>query len=441
MTLSNSFWDTLRPKTVSKTTLTLVSCGIDVGELKRRIKNQNIETEKTIQKHTAELARTNIATREMIIELGKEKYEEIKSMHGHYRSEIQEIRNQYDNFEQRHQNQLALFKQKIGELAVDYLAYHALKKEHQKLKQQLRAATARNSALESQEQQWQDSQISQDRNQVLEMENMALKDKVTQVKAQLEHIQTGHKCTRDALAQLNEELKVLNKSKVKVNWALHQSLVTACMQVETLNQKLKQEQELKTASETSGTNGEPQPAADRPCPDCSAAEVELSNYRTHIAMHRKERAEIKEELVKSRGDNAKLERERKQLELQLHGTKLQLLGTTQIQDAAVSEVRQLRKQLLALQNELELAKATLDKEDIDAKKTQRNCLVLVQQQAVLKMRAEVAKKEAREEKEKFERLREKVWKNVEELVKRTGGLGSSSREILGISDELDEASA
>jgi hypothetical protein len=36
----------------------------------------------------------------MIIKLGKEKYEEIKSMHGHYRSEIQEIRNQYDDFEQ-----------------------------------------------------------------------------------------------------------------------------------------------------------------------------------------------------------------------------------------------------------------------------------------------------------------------------------------------------
>jgi hypothetical protein len=66
---------------------------------------------------------------------------------------------------------------------------------------------------------------------------------------------------------------------------------------------------------------------------------------------------------------------------------------------------------------------------------------LVQQQAVLKIRAEVAEKEAREEKEKFERLREKVRKNVEELVKRTGGLGSSSREILGISYELDGASA
>jgi hypothetical protein len=68
-------------------------------------------------------------------------------------------------------------------------------------------------------------------------------------------------------------------------------------------------------------------------------------------------------------------------------------------------------------------------------------LALVQQQAALKTRAEVAEKEAREEKEKFERLREKVRKNVEELVKRTGGLGSSSREILGILDELDGSTA
>jgi hypothetical protein len=273
------------------------------------------------------------------------------------------------------------------------------------------------------------------------MENMTLKDKVAQVKAQLEHIQTGHKCTRDALAQLNEELKVSNESKGKVNWALHQSLVTAWTQVESLSQKLKQEQELKAASETSETHDEPQPAEVRPCPNCLAAKVELSNYRTHLATYRKERGDITEELVKFRGDNAKLNKERKQLEEQLHVAQFQLLGTTQRQDAAMSEVRKLRKQLITLQNELELSKATLNEEDVDAKKTQRHCLVLVQQQAVLKMRAEVAEKEAKEEKEKFERLREKVRKNVEELVNRTGGLGSSSREILGISDELDGASA
>lgn len=272
------------------------------------------------------------------------------------------------------------------------------------------------------------------------MENMTLKDKVAQVKGQLEHIQTGHKCTRDALAQLNEELKVSNESKGKVNWALHQSLVTVWTQVESLSQKLKQEQELKAASETSGINDEPQPAEGRPCPDCTAAKVELSNYRTHLAMYRKERGEIKEKFAKYRGDYAKLEKKRKQLEEKLHVTQFQLLGTTQIQDATISEVGKLRKQLLTLQNELKSTKATLN-EDVDAKKTQRHCLALVQQQAALKTRAEVAKKEAREEKEKFERLREKVRKNVEELVKRTEGLGSSSREILGISDELDGSTA
>jgi chromosome segregation ATPase len=181
----------------------------------------------------------------MIVKLGKEKDEEIKSLHGQHRSEIQEIR-----------KQIAFFKQKIRELAVDCPAYNALQEEHEKLKQQLGAATSQNHALESRMQQLQISQISQDRNQVLEMENLALKDKVAQVKAQLEHIQTGHKCTRDALAQLHEELKVSNESKGKVNWALHQSLVTAWTQVETLSQKLKQEQELKAASETPGTNDE-----------------------------------------------------------------------------------------------------------------------------------------------------------------------------------------
>jgi predicted nuclease with TOPRIM domain len=241
-------------------------------------------------------------------------------MHGHYRSEIQDIRNQYDDFEQRHQKQKALFKQEIGHLAVDYPAYHALKEEHEELKQQLGAAMAQNSALESQVQQSQNSQVSQDRNQVLEMENMTLKDTVAQVKAQLEHIQTGHKCTRDALAQLNEELKVSNESKGKVNWALHQSLVTAWTQVESLSQKLRQEQELKATSEISGTSDEPQRAEGRPCPDCLAAKVELSNYRAHLAMYRKERGDIKETFAKYRGDYAKLEKEWKQLEEQLHVT-------------------------------------------------------------------------------------------------------------------------
>lgn len=127
--------------------------GDDVAELRRRIKDQKIEREKIIQKHAAELARANIATGKMIVKLKKEKHEEIKNMHGHYRLEIQEIRNQYDDFEQQHQTQIALFKHKIGQLAVDYLAYHALKEEHEKLKQQLGAATAHNSALESQVQQ------------------------------------------------------------------------------------------------------------------------------------------------------------------------------------------------------------------------------------------------------------------------------------------------
>jgi len=344
-----------------------------VGELKRRIKDQKIEKEKIIQKHTAEFARTSTATGEMIVKLGKEKDEEIKSLHGQHRSEIQEIRKQYDDFEQRHQKQIAFFKQKIRQLAVDYLAYNALQEEHEKLKQQLEAATSQNFALESRIQQLQNSQIDQDRNQVLEMENLALKDKVAQVKAQLEHIQTGHKCTRDALAQLNEELKVSNDSKGKVNWALHQSLVTAWTQVETLSQKLKQEQELKAASETSGTNDEPQPAENRPCPDCLAAKVELSNYGTHMAIFRKERGDIKDELAKSHGEKTKLDKERKQLEEQLHVTQFQLHGTTQRQDAAISELRKLRKQLLTLQNELELAKATLSEEDVDAKKTQRHC--------------------------------------------------------------------
>jgi chromosome segregation ATPase len=398
-----------------------------VGELKCRIKVQKIETEKIIQKHAAEFSRTNTANNEMIVKLGKKKDEEIKSIHGHHRSEIQEIRNQYDDFDQRHQKQIALFKQKIGQLAVDYPAFNALKEEHEKLKQQLGAATAQNSALENQVQQWQNSQVSQDRNQVLEMENMTLKDKVAQVKAQLEHTQTGHKCTRDALAQLNEELKISNESKGEVNWALHQSLVTAWTQVEKLNHKLKHEQELfKAASETSGAHDKAQPAEDRPCPNCLAAKVELSDYRTQMAMHRKEMRDIKEEIARSRGDNAKLEKEREQLEQQLHMAQFQLHGTTQRQDAAISEVRRLRKQLITLQNELELAKATLDEEDVDTKKTQRHCLVLVQQQAALKMRAEVAEKRVREEKEKYERLWEKVRQNVEELVKRTGGLGSSS---------------
>ena len=154
-----------------------------MGELKRRIKDQKIEKEKIIQKHTAEFARTSTATGEMIVKLGKEKDEEIKSLHGQHRSEIQEIRKQYDDFEQRHQKQIAFFKQKIRQLAVDYLAYNALQEEHEKLKQQLEAATSQNFALESRIQQLQNSQINQDRNQVLEMENLALKDKVAQVNA------------------------------------------------------------------------------------------------------------------------------------------------------------------------------------------------------------------------------------------------------------------
>jgi hypothetical protein len=126
----------------------------------------------------------------------------------------------------------------------------------------------------------------------LELENAIVKDKVAELMAQLEHARIGNKCTRDALAQRNEELKTSNKDKEKANWALREALVTSWTQVETLRQKLKHEQVqqlLKAPLEMSARNNELKSTEDaiRPCGECLTSKLELSNYRNHMIRHHK----------------------------------------------------------------------------------------------------------------------------------------------------------
>jgi hypothetical protein len=121
--------------------------GDDVISLKRRIKDQNEETQKLIRKHEAECTRANIATTETIHKLEKEKDGEIRCIELRDRSEIQKLRKQYEESEQRHQKQTALFEEKIALLKIDYPAYRALKGEHKKSKDQLEASEAQTSLL------------------------------------------------------------------------------------------------------------------------------------------------------------------------------------------------------------------------------------------------------------------------------------------------------
>jgi chromosome segregation ATPase len=639
--------------------------------LKRKIKGQNEETQKLIHKYEVERARTNTVTAETIYKLEKEEDGEIKCIKLCHRSEIQELRKQYEESEQRHQKQTALFEEKIALLKIDYLAYRALKGEHKKLKDQLEAFEAQTSLLvESMVQQSRDSQecvdvqlaqasnqiselryekaandekmvgcvreaqgyeeernaalfevselrnvvedlkarvkgskkrdaeltqalereekkensapkqqiqafqpatinkqpniklyltlwqvdetgslsgkyeivtskstadtlgpfkafaevaannlpttgqkdplevrhrkdmhqtpaaqrvaaeehaklfvqkgvfeiastikAHQDRNQALELENATLKDKVAEVKAQLEHARTGNKCTRDALAQLNEELKALNKDKEEANWTLREALVTSWTQVETLGQKLKQEQEktlLKAHPERPGSHNYLKSAEEaiRPCGECLTSKLELSNYRNHMVRHHKEKENLRKALSKSHGENANLQQrlnqanvnitrlqtdantaqhyhqkllkrankindERKDLEEQLHRAQIELSGTKSRLSISETEVKSLSAEVVACKNELEVAKEKLEEDDMDDKVTQRHCLVLAQHQAVLKARAAVAERTLREEKTSCKSFREKLQRDVEELVKRTGGVGSSNHEVLG----------
>jgi predicted nucleic acid-binding Zn-ribbon protein len=127
----------------------------------------------------------------------------------------------------------------------------------------------------------------------------------------------------------------------------------------------------------------------------------------------------------------KINGERKDFEEQLHRAQIELSGTKSRLSISETEVKSLSGEVMACKNELEVAKEKLEEGDVDSKVTQGHCAVLAQQQAVLKSRAEVARKMLREEKERCRSFREKLQRDVQELMKRTGGIGSSSCEVLG----------
>jgi chromosome segregation ATPase len=127
---------------------------------------------------------------------------------------------------------------------------------------------------------------------------------VAQVTAQLEHARTGNKCTRDALAERNIELKALNDAKEKDNWVLRESLVTAWTKVETLMKSRKTGPVLESPSSSSNGQDESKSVEEggRPCGEYLTTKLELSSTRNHMLEHQKKSEGFRKALIESRAE-------------------------------------------------------------------------------------------------------------------------------------------
>lgn len=74
-------------------------------------------------------------------------------------------------------------------------------------------------------------------------------------------------------------------------------------------------------------------------------------------------------------------------------------------------------------------KEKLEKEDLDDKITERNCIVLAQQLSAMKKRADDAEKQVVEEKERYMSFREKVQRDVGGIINRTRRIGAPREEV------------
>jgi hypothetical protein len=304
----------------------------------------------------------------------------------------------------------------------------------------------------------------------LERENATLKDTVSQVSAQLQHARVGAKCTRDALAERNQELEVLNVANEKDNWVLRDALVTALTKVETLGKRLKTQSQssvLAIPSETSAQQGSQvysEEEALRTCGECLTAKLELSTVRNHMSIYQNQKEELKKAHLKVLAEKENTQKELKQLNLnithfekdasrarlhtenliknaikvngelerKLHVAQTELGGTKSRLSASQSEAESLAKEITDYKKELKVALGVLYKDDMAlGQLTRWHYRVFAQKEANLKQRTAIAEGEADDERARLWNLRAEVQKDAMELIKRTGGLGSSSHEILG----------
>ncbi|PMD65303.1 uncharacterized protein K444DRAFT_177044 [Hyaloscypha bicolor E] len=304
----------------------------------------------------------------------------------------------------------------------------------------------------------------------LERENAILKDTVSQVSAQLQHARIGAKCTRDALAERNQELEVLNVANEKDNWVLRDALVTALTKVETLGKRLKTQSQssvLAIPSETPAQQGSQvysEEEALRTCGECLTAKLELSTVRNHMSIYQNEKEELKKAHLKALAEKENAQKELKQvnlnmthfekdasrarlhteniiknaikvnaeLERKLHVAQLELGGTKSRLSASQSGAESLAKEIADYKKELKVALGGLYKDDMAlGQLTRWHHRVFAQKEANLKQRTAIAEGVADDERARLWNLRAEVQKDATELIKRTGGLGSSSHEILG----------
>lgn len=154
--------------------------------------------------------------------------------------------------------------------------------------------------------------------EILGKENAALKDKVSQLTAQLGHASINTKCSRDALAERNAELNELNAAKEKDNWVLREALVTALTKVETLGEQLRthSREDLFTArGETLGDREKVNSGDEEPVCLCSESltnKLEFSAFRNHMSVLQKQNEGPKKEVFKTLVEKAKAEKERAQ---------------------------------------------------------------------------------------------------------------------------------
>jgi hypothetical protein len=304
----------------------------------------------------------------------------------------------------------------------------------------------------------------------LERENATLKDTVSQVSAQLQHARIGAKCTRDALAERNHELEVLIVANGKDNWVLRDALVTALTKVETLGKRVKTQSQspvLAIPSETSTQQGSQvysEEEALRTCGECLTAKLELSAVRNHMSIYQNEKEELKKAHLKALAEKDNAQKKLKQvnlniihfekdasrarlhteniiknaikvngeLERKLHVAQTELGDTRSTLGASQSEAESLAKEITDYKKELKVALGVLYKDNMAlGQLTRWHYRVFAQKEANLKQRTAIAEGEAEDGRARLWNLRAEVQKDAMELIKRTGGLGSSSHEILG----------
>ncbi|KAE9380503.1 hypothetical protein N431DRAFT_432782 [Stipitochalara longipes BDJ] len=112
--------------------------------------------------------------------------------------------------------------------------------------------------------------------------------------------------------------------------------------------------------------------------------------------------------------------------------------------SSLDETKSLAKQITQCKTEPEgHIEVSYEKEDVTLHNLTRFfCLMSEKRQAILKQRVEMAERKAVEEKERHRKFHATVQKDVRDLIKRTGGIGSSTQEVLEKSavDEFKESS-